>query len=82
MNNNEPEKKLNLTKEQVALVFKQYPVVLQAFDENVPKSIPDPAQFWSRFFVSRLLKTLKGMHIEKHDPTDSILDRYLDHPAP
>ncbi|KAK3067193.1 RNA polymerase II transcription factor B subunit 1 [Teratosphaeriaceae sp. CCFEE 6253] len=82
MNNNEPEKKLNLTKEQVALVFKQYPVVLQAFDENVPKSIPDPAQFWSRFFVSRLLKTLKGMRIEKHDPTDPILDRYLDHPAP
>jgi transcription initiation factor TFIIH subunit 1 len=74
----EPIKTLNMTKEQVALIFKQYPVVRQAFNETVPKPLADPKVFWSRFFASRLLKKLKGIRIEKSDPTDAVLDRYLE----
>ncbi|KAK0300056.1 RNA polymerase II transcription factor B subunit 1 [Friedmanniomyces endolithicus] len=71
----EPIKMLNMTKEQVSLIFKQYPVVRQAYNETVPKPFADPKIFWSRFFASRLLKKLK----EKNDPTDPALDRYLEY---
>ncbi|TKA71113.1 hypothetical protein B0A55_07866 [Friedmanniomyces simplex] len=75
----EPIKTLNMTKEQVSLIFKQYPVVRQAYNETVPKPFADPKIFWSRFFASRLLKKLKGLRIEKNDPTDPALDRYLEY---
>lgn len=74
----EPDKlMLNLAKEQVKLIFKQYPIVREAYNENVPKI--DQNQFWSRFFMSRLLKRLKGEKITDADPPDPIFDRYLDH---
>lgn len=69
-------KMLNITKEQIKLIFKQYPVVKQAYDENVPPL--DAGQFWTRFFGSRLLKKLKGEKIMQQDALDSILDKYLD----
>jgi len=75
----EPIKTLNMTKEQVSLIFKQYPVVRQAYNETVPKPFADPKIFWSRFFASRLLKKLKGLRIEKNDPTDPALDPYLEY---
>ncbi|EMC98040.1 hypothetical protein BAUCODRAFT_411193 [Baudoinia panamericana UAMH 10762] len=75
----EPIKTLNMTKEQVALIFKQYPVVRKAFNETVPKPFADARRFWSAFFASRLLKKLKGLRIEKNDPQDPVLDRYLEH---
>ncbi|KAK4554678.1 RNA polymerase II transcription factor B subunit 1 [Recurvomyces mirabilis] len=78
----EPIKTLNMTKEQVQLIFKQYPVVRQAYNETIPKPFAQPQIFWSRFFASRLLKKLKGLRIEKQDPTDPILDRYLEHQEP
>ncbi|KAK4958910.1 RNA polymerase II transcription factor B subunit 1 [Elasticomyces elasticus] len=78
--NDEPIKTLNMTKEQIALIFKQYPVVAVAFNELLPKPFPDPPTFWSRFFASRLLKKLKGMEIEpEKDPADPVLDKYLDY---
>ncbi|KAF2153946.1 hypothetical protein K461DRAFT_311958 [Myriangium duriaei CBS 260.36] len=68
---------INLAKEQIQLLFKQYPVVRDAYNENVPQL--DANQFWSRFFNSRLIKKLRGEKITDNDPTDPIFDRYLDY---
>ena len=74
----EPDiKQLNITKEQIKLIFRQYPVVKEAYDENVPKPL-DAGQFWQRFFSSRLLKKLKGEKITQQDSPDGILDKYLE----
>lgn len=74
----EPDKlMLNLAKEQVKLIFKQYPIVREAYNDNVPKI--DQNAFWSRFFMSRLLKKLKGEKITDADPPDSVFDKYLNH---
>jgi len=69
-------KQLNISKEQINLIFKQYPVVREAYNENVPPL--DSKQFWTRFFSSRLLKKLKGEKIMQQDSQDPILDKYLD----
>ena len=69
-------KTLSITKEQIKLIFKQYPIVSEAYNENVPPL--QTGEFWQRFFSSRLLKKLKGEKITQIDPPDPILDRYLD----
>lgn len=72
----EPDKlMLNLAKEQVKLIFKQYPIVREAYNDNVPQI--DQNTFWSRFFTSRLLKKLKGEKITDADAADPVFDRYL-----
>ncbi|KAL3428127.1 TFIIH p62 subunit domain-containing protein [Phlyctema vagabunda] len=70
------ELKLNISKEQVQLILSQHPLVKRVYDENVPK-LPEE-QFWSRFFLSRLFKKLKGERITEADSTDPTFDRYLD----
>ncbi|KAG4413758.1 hypothetical protein IFR04_013108 [Cadophora malorum] len=70
------ELKLNISAEQVQLIFSQHPLVRRVYDENVPKL--KEADFWSRFFVSRLFKKLKGERITEADATDPTFDRYLD----
>lgn len=70
------ELKLRISKEQVQLIFNQHPLVKRVYDENVPKL--DEKEFWSRFFLSRLFKKLKGERIVDADSTDAIFDRYLD----
>ncbi|KAL4821843.1 hypothetical protein BDW67DRAFT_149657 [Aspergillus spinulosporus] len=67
--------KLNISKEQIQLIFKQHPLVKRVYDENVPKL--SESEFWSRFFQSRLLKKLRGERISEADATDAILDKYL-----
>ncbi|KAF7589688.1 RNA polymerase II transcription factor B subunit 1 [Aspergillus hancockii] len=67
--------KLNISKEQIQLIFNQHPLVRRVYDENVPKL--SEAQFWSRFFQSRLFKKLRGERISETDATDAILDKYL-----
>ena len=67
--------KLSLSKEQVQMIFKQHPLVKRVYDENVPKL--SEGSFWSRFFVCRLYKKMKGERILDGDPTDAILDKYL-----
>jgi len=74
----EPTKMLNITSQQIKLIFKQYPVMRQAYNETVPASLTENT-FWQRFFQSRLLKKLKGDRIDRTDPQDAILDKYLDH---
>lgn len=67
--------KLNISKEQIQLIFNQHPLVKRVYDENVPKLTEN--DFWSRFFQSRLFKKLRGERITESDPTDSLLDKYL-----
>lgn len=69
-------KQLQITKEQIKLIFKQYPVIRDAYNENCPPM--EANMFWTRFFSSRLLKKLKGEKITQQDPPDGILDRYLE----
>jgi transcription initiation factor TFIIH subunit 1 len=70
------ELKLNISTEQVSLIFNQHPLVKRVYDENVPKI--NESDFWSRFFLSRLFKKLKGERIVETDSTDPTFDRYLD----
>ena len=67
--------KLNVSKEQIALIFSQHPLVKRVYDENVPKLSEE--RFWTRFFTSRLFKKLKGEKITEVDATDPVLDKYL-----
>jgi transcription initiation factor TFIIH subunit 1 len=67
--------RLNISKEQIQLIFTQHPLVKRVYDENVPKL--SEQQFWSRFFQSRLFKKLRGERIGEADATDAILDKYL-----
>lgn len=69
------ELKLRISKEQVQLIFSQHPLVKRVYDENVPKL--NESEFWSRFFLSRLFKKLKGERIVEADSTDPTFDRYL-----
>lgn len=70
------ELKMNISAEQVQLIFSQHPLVKRVYDENVPKL--NEMEFWSRFFLSRLFKKLKGERITVADSTDAVFDRYLD----
>ena len=69
------ELKLRISKEQVQLIFSQHPLVKRVYDENVPKL--NESEFWSRFFLSRLLKKLKGERIVESDSNDVIFDKCL-----
>lgn len=67
--------KLSISKEQIQLIFSQHPLVKRVYDENVPRL--SESAFWSAFFQSRLFKKLKGEKITEDDPTNPILDKYL-----
>ena len=67
--------RLSISKEQIQLIFNQHPLIKRVYDENVPKLSEEA--FWSRFFQSRLFKKLKGEKITDNDPTDQVLDKYL-----
>ena len=67
---------LNISREQVQLIFNQHPLVKRVYDREVPKPLNE-GDFWSRFFQSRLLKKLRGEKIDPTDPTDKYLDKYL-----
>jgi transcription initiation factor TFIIH subunit 1 len=68
--------KLNMSKEQIQLIFTQHPIIKRVYNENVPPL--KEAEFWSRFFFSRLIKQLRGEKIKESDTVDPKLDKYLD----
>ncbi|KAF2264663.1 RNA polymerase II transcription factor-like protein [Lojkania enalia] len=68
--------KLNMTKEQIQLIFVQHPLIKKVYNENVPPLTE--GDFWSRFFHSRLCRKLKGEKINTDtDPVDPKFDKYL-----
>lgn len=68
------ELKLNISVEQVQMIFAQHPLVKRIYNENVPKL--SEAEFWSRFFLSRLSKKLRGERVTENDTNDPIFDKY------
>lgn len=70
------EVKVNLSEEKILDIYEQYPIVYQAYKDNVPPMTP--TQFWQAFFSSKLFRRLKGdkVHIADAHP---ILDKYLDY---
>ncbi|KAL6866322.1 RNA polymerase II transcription factor B subunit 1 [Amphichorda felina] len=68
------ELKLNISVEQVQMIFAQHPLVKRIYNENVPKL--SEAQFWSRFFLSRLSKKLRGERVTDNDAPDALFDKY------
>lgn len=66
---------LAIDKNQVLQIFNQHPVVKRAYDENVPKPLQE-VEFWSRFFLSRLCRQLKGERVADTDRRDPIFDKY------
>ena len=68
------ELKLNISVEQVQMIFAQHPLVKRIYNENVPKL--SEANFWSRFFLSRLSKKLRGERVTDNDAPDALFDKY------
>lgn len=66
--------KLNITEKQIGLIFKQHPLIMRIYNEHVPKV--SESEFWSRFFLSKLAKKLRGERISPNDAHDAIFDRY------
>lgn len=68
------ELKLNISVEQVQMLLAQHPLVKRIYNENVPKL--SEADFWSRFFLSRLSKKLRGERVTDNDRPDPLFDKY------
>lgn len=66
---------MSIDRSQALQIFNQHPVVKRAYDENVPKPLSE-TDFWSKFFLSRLCKQLKGDRVADSDRRDPILDKY------
>uniref|UniRef100_A0A060T1E9 ARAD1C24178p n=1 Tax=Blastobotrys adeninivorans TaxID=409370 RepID=A0A060T1E9_BLAAD len=66
---------VSLTREKIRDIFDQYPIVLQAYNDNVPNL--SESEFWGRFFTSRLFRRLRGERVTPNDHADAILDKYL-----
>lgn len=70
------ELKLSISVEQVQLIFSQHPLVKRLYDENVPK-VPE-AEFWSRFFLSKLSRTLRGDKVQDEKKEGIVRDSLFD----
>lgn len=56
------------------MIFAQHPLIKRIYNETVPRL--SEAEFWSRFFLSKLAKRLKGERATDNDPADVIFDKY------
>lgn len=68
--------KLSITSEQISMILQQHPLVRRIYNENVPKLTE--GDFWSRFFLSKLFKKLRGERVTDNDNADVLFDKYLD----
>jgi len=67
--------KVSLSREKIRDIFDQHELVKQVYDDNVPPLSDE--DFWSRFFLSKLCKKLRGERLTPLDTTDNIMDKYL-----
>ncbi len=68
------ELKLNISVEQVQMILGQHPLVKRIYNENVPRL--SEGEFWSRFFLSKLSKKLRGERVSDNDNSDALFDKY------
>lgn len=67
-----------MNQRQISDIFRQHPIVRQAFDDLVPTKIKDAGDFWSRFWTSYLCCAIKGQRPNPDEvKKDPELDRYL-----
>lgn len=66
--------KLNITVEQVQMIFNQHPLVKRIYNEHVPPLTE--SEFWERFFLSKLSKKLRGERATGLEIPDKVFDRY------
>lgn len=69
------EVNVNVTRDKIKEIFKQYPIVRKAYDDTVPRM--SEGEFWSRFFSSKLFRKLRGEKVNLYDRGDLTLDKYL-----
>lgn len=71
---------LNIGEAQLNMIFKQHPLVRKIYDENAPKDGVETwsKTFWSRFFLSKLFKKLKGERVSDQDKSDPMFDKYTE----
>lgn len=69
------EVNVNVTRDKIKEIFKQYPIVRKAYDDTVPRM--SEGEFWSRFFSSKLFRKLRGEKVNLYDRGDVTLDKYL-----
>ncbi|EEB05497.2 transcription factor TFIIH complex subunit Tfb1 [Schizosaccharomyces japonicus yFS275] len=67
--------KVSLTRPQIHDMFDQHPLLKLVYDKHVPPLTE--GEFWSRFFLSKLCKKLRGDRITAMDASDDIMDQYL-----
>ncbi|KAB5585889.1 TFIIH p62 subunit domain-containing protein [Coniochaeta sp. 2T2.1] len=69
------ELKISISTEQIQSMLQQHPLLKRVYDENVPK-VSERA-FWERFFLSKLMKRLKGEKLVGNENSDAVFDKYL-----
>ncbi|ORY64252.1 TFIIH p62 subunit domain-containing protein [Pseudomassariella vexata] len=69
--------KLNMKVEQIHLIFNQHPLVKRIYNENVPPL--SEAEFWERFFLSKLSAKLRGERATGQEQPDRVFDKYDEH---
>lgn len=72
---------MKLTPAMIEELFDEFPVLRQAYDENVPKPLSD-AEFWKRYLQSKLASrnraSARGAASEHTVKDDPIFDKYLE----
>lgn len=71
------EIKVKITPQLISDLFAQYPIIQRAYNENVPPL--QEAEFWQRFFSSKLYNQLRSSSRQSGDTIkdDDLLDKYL-----
>ncbi|KAK4054195.1 RNA polymerase II transcription factor B subunit 1 [Microbotryomycetes sp. JL201] len=69
---------VKITPQLIADIFAEYPMVLRAYNENVPDPL-DEQQFWTRYFQSKLFNRNRTANraAVANVKDDPIFDRYL-----
>jgi len=68
--------KLSISPEQIQMILQQHPIVRRIYNDNVPKL--SESEFWSRFFLSKLFKKLRGERYTENDNPDPLFDKFLE----
>ncbi|WFD30565.1 RNA polymerase II transcription factor B subunit 1 [Malassezia sp. CBS 17886] len=75
------ELKINITPQLIRELFEQYPVLVRAYDDLVPKKL-DEGTFWTRYFHSKLYHRLRASVRSQQSvhtiPPDPLFDAYLE----
>ncbi|KAI0394568.1 hypothetical protein F5Y17DRAFT_246374 [Xylariaceae sp. FL0594] len=72
-----PKLRVKVSEEQVRIMMIQHPLIRRIYNENVPPL--KKTEFWERFFLSKLFKTLRGERPSGQEMPDKVFDKYDDY---